>query len=722
MTPPDGSDFPLAEIAPATAAQPMRLAAALAVVLPGGRSLVAFEAREAEPPRAGRLGAGGRRGPWLAQCWPRAGGEGWAGLALIDGPLAEPLDIEAEGGGRWRLSPAARLDVAPEPLADFVRGAGLPGRDVFAFLTERLLDGAEGQPDGGRMLRDFAAGFITAAAEADGFVEILAAPEHGGFFAQGWSMSLGAGATPLARVEGGLAVAEAEVAVFDRADILPPGHGFCLFCRDWRGVEPGKVGPVFFERDGKLKRLDPVRGAALELAPEKATQHVAHMLPRLEGNLGAFKRICRPRYQGEDTLSGTKAPVAAAFDAVFQAPDGAILAMGWLLDPLARVERVLIKGESLYAPLQLEWHPVARPDLHAGFAADPRFARLLDDRDVMHGFIAYAPGKGAPVEGETYLELVLDDNSCLFRPQPVIRLENRDRVPQILAAVPSADPGVDQMVAGALAPFLAALPAVRRPARGARPIPLGGGRARDIAAIMPFRSLAQLQPVAALLAGAPEAEALELVLVASRSAAQGLPERLAEMFRFYGLAGRLVLTPEGESFAGQVEAGLTATQAQRLLIWSPSALPTAPGWLAGLLAAQAGLEASGLVSPALVYEDGSIYYGGGDGRGGLVGYGVGWLPQGMRPAAAGAAEIALVDRLSLARAGGFSGGLLGDAFGHRDLAGRIKAAGGGTWCASGVRFWMLQDEARESQDPRVRLLRKIDAALVAPEGAPAHAL
>ena len=76
-----------------------------------------------------------------------------------------------------------------------------------------------------------------------------------------------------------------------------------------------------------------------------------------------------------------------------------------------------------------------------------------------------------------------------------------------------------------------------------------------------------------------------------------LPERLAEMFRFYGLAGRLVLTPEGESFAGQVEAGLAATQAQRLLIWSPSALPTSPGWLAGLLAAQAGLEAPGLVSP-----------------------------------------------------------------------------------------------------------------------------
>ena len=717
MTPPDGSDFDQGGT-PAAA----RLAVALGIVLPGGRSLLAFEGQGAQPPGRARLGLGGRRGAWIARCWPRPGG-GWAGLALIDGPLAEPAEIEAEAAtqtGRWRLTPPVRLDVAPEPLAEFVRAAGLPGRDVFGFLTEHLLESAEGE--GGRMQRDFAAGFITAAAEADGFVEIVASPETGGFFAQGWSLSLGSGPTMLARVEGGLAVTEAEVAVFAREDILPPGHGFCLFVRDWRDIDPAHVGPVFFERDGRLKRLDLVKGQAVHLAPDVATGHVAHMLPRLEGEgLPAFRRICRPRFQGEDTLSDTRLPIAAGFDAVFQAPDGSVLVMGWLLDPLARVERVLVKGKGLYAPLQDQWHAVARPDLNAGFAADPRFARMLDDRDVMHGFIAFAPGRKPAAETEAYLELVLDDNACLFRPLTVTRLETRDRAAQILASVPLHDPGLDLLVSGALAPFLAALPPGRRPVRaGTRPLTLGKpAPARDIAAIMPFRSLAQIQPVVALLAGTPEAEALELTLVTGRTAAIGLTERLSDMFAFYGLTGRLALTPDQESFAAQVEAGLAATQAERLLVWSPSALPTAPGWLAQMVAAQDDLARPGLVSPALLYEDGSIYYGGGGdagGAGALTGYGGDWLPKtGLRPAATGAAEIALVDRATLTRAGGFSGGLMGDALGHRDLARRLRAAGAGTWVAPAVRFWMLQDAPAESQDPLARLLRKIDAALVAPQ-------
>jgi hypothetical protein len=42
----------------------------------------------------------------------------------------------------------------------------------------------------------------------------------------------------------------------------------------------------------------------------------------------------------------------------------------------------------------------------------------------------------------------------------------------------------------------------------------------------------------------------------------------------------------------------------------PDALPTKPGWLARLVEGASGLPASGLVSPALTYEDGSIYFGG----------------------------------------------------------------------------------------------------------------
>ena len=55
------------------------------------------------------------------------------------------------------------------------------------------------------------------------------------------------------------------------------------------------------------------------------------------------------------------------------------------------------------------------------------------------------------------------------------------------------------------------------------------------AALMPFRSFAQLQPILALLAGTPEAEALDLCLVASRDVASDMLTRLADAFGFFGL-------------------------------------------------------------------------------------------------------------------------------------------------------------------------------------------
>ena len=119
---------------------------------------------------------------------------------------------------------------------------------------------------------------------------------------------------------------------------------------------------------------------------------------------------------------------------MLQAPDGALLAIGWLLDPLRRVERALLKSTAnLYAQLDADWCPLPRPDLARGFAQDPRFADLLDERDAMHGFIAHAPAQREQVAGaEVYLELVLEDGSCLFRPLAVTPFESAERLPQLL--------------------------------------------------------------------------------------------------------------------------------------------------------------------------------------------------------------------------------------------------------------------------------------------------
>lgn len=684
----------------------------LAIILPGGRTLLALAHAGDALPRRGLC----NDAPWQAICWPVQ--DGRAGLALIEAPLVGRHRLHGAAGGEREIAPPLAVDVAPAPLADFVRRNGLNSREVFEFLIDILVEtpGERAHPDD----RDFARNFLSLASDADGFVEILACPDTGGLFAQGWAMSLAAGRHDLARLDGRLESCAADVAVFAREDIAPPGMGFCLFSLDWRGADLDALDCLFYEQGGRLKRLAVVRGTVLRLHGEAAADHVRQMLPRLAGDgkvMGIHRRICRPRYQGIDTLSLTPLPVAAAFDAVFQSPSGRLLATGWLLDPLRRVERVIIKSTAgLYAPLHDCWNPLQRADLHDGFAPDPRFARLLDAADIMHGFMAFATGRPRRGDEDFYLELVLDDGTCLFRPLAITQLDGRDLLPQILSAAPLHDPAIDRIVEEALAPFLADLPAVPRKSRGVqRPIGLSA-QAGEITAVIPLTRLDHLQPMMALLSGTPEADRLDLAIVMARGQAGGAAARLRDLFAFYRIRGRLLLVADQTDLCTRIEAGLALATGPRVLIWSPSALPATSGWLDLLDSELAGLGTPGLISPTLVYEDGSIYHGGdgaSDGNAALLGYPRDWMIRGApRPMPAGAAQIALIDREAMAEAGGFSGHLYSDTMVHRHLARRLHERGFGTWSSRSVDFWMLEDPPGAG-DAMARLLETVDSALLA---------
>ena len=721
MTPADGSDFPH----PLPEAR--ALSASQAILLHGGRALLLIEACDTPFPLAGHLHQDGRRSIWTAESWPveEPGGTRWHGVAVLDEVPAPGAEIVgAAGGSRWRLDAALRIDVAPEPLARLVRRAGADGRGVFAFLMRHLLAGRPRESDEARAYRAFARGFIDAAAERDGFVELVAVPETGGFFAQGWSRSLPAGPALVADAAEDLTLREIDVAHFERDDILSPGRGFCFFGKAWRDGSLATMDAVFFESEGRLLRLDVVEATA-QLAGEAATTHVRQMLPRLEApaaTLGAFRRVCRPRFAGGDTLSETTAPIAAALDILLQAPDGTLLAIGWLLDPLRRVERIFVKSSAnLYGRIDAPWCPLPRPDLIRGFAADPRFANLLDESDDMHGFVVHVPAARDQVDdAEVYLELLLEDGGCLFRPVGVTPIRSAALLPNILRALPSDQPEMETIVKDHLAPFLASV----RPSRGAeargelRPIQLGDrAGSRPVSALLPIPDWPRLQTVLALLAGTPDAEALDLVLVAPRAVASSSLGSIRDAFAFYDLAGRLVVAPETDGHFVRLDLAVRAADAPRLLAWAPSVLPKRPGWLARLQAEYAGLPAAGLLSPALVYEDGSIAFGGAAGDGpaglcGLSGYGAERLHRGgPRQAPSGAPQIGLIDRAMLAAAGGFAGATFSDAFAHLDLAGRLRAAGADAWCSGSVEFWCLDDQPADP-GPAAAVHRQLDAALI----------
>lgn len=702
MSPADGAMFDVV-----AGASP--LVPDLAIILPGGRTLLAISQLDLALPRQGYCGDA----LWRATCWPTH--EGRAGLALVAAPMVGAGLLRGSGGQEHMLDCPRAVDVAPTLLVDFVQRNGLSSRLVFDFLVGALAAAAGGEALPGD--HEFAGRFLSSAAEPAGFVEVLACPDTGGLFAQGWSMSLAAGRHRLAWLGAGLQICDADVVVFAREDIAPPGTGFCMFSLDWRGGDLDGLECLFYEQGDGLQRLDLVRGSVVMLDGEPASEHVRQMLPRLAGDGTAIQRICRPRYQGLDTLSGTSLPVAAALDAVFEAPGGELLVAGWLLDPLQRVERVIIKSRSgLYAPLQDCWNPLPRPDLNEGFAGDQRFARLLSAADCNHGFIAYAPGKPRCPGDDFYLELVLDDKSCLFRPLKVVHLEGRELLPQILSSVPMHDATLDVIIDDILAPFLSALPARRRNARASqRPIDLSNTQG-EIPAVVPLSRFDHLLPMMALLAGTEEAERLDLTIVMARGEAGQAVSRLGDLFSFYGLRGRLLLVPDQADPCARIEAGLAMATGRRVLLWSPAALPATVGWLATLESELAGCGTPGLISPTLVYEDGSVFYGGdravGPDDAAMLGYPLGWMTRG-EPCAMpfGAAQLALVDRDAMSAAGGFSGALYSDQMIHRDLGRRLKECGYGSWASRSVDFWILE-EHRNPADAAGRLLERVDSSLM----------
>ena len=322
-----------------------------------------------------------------------------------------------DGGSRRRLASTSLA----EPLVELVRRAGANSREVFAFLTKHLPAGNNGDSVEARAHRAFARAFITAAAERDGFIELVAAPDTGGLFAQGWSMSLPTGVTILADASDDLALRDVEVAHFEREDILPPAHGICFFGKSWREDSLATVDAIFFEEGGRLLRLDVVPNSLLlrgdrcdgarcsdASAPRGSRKKPWAPLSASAGRGSAASTHFRrrrlrslPRWMRSCRLPTARFWPSGGCSILFAGSSG------YLLKSTA----------NLYAHLDLGWCALPRPDLGQGFAHDGRFANLLDARDEMHGFIAHAPPAANTWKVQhSYLELVLKDGSCLFQP------------------------------------------------------------------------------------------------------------------------------------------------------------------------------------------------------------------------------------------------------------------------------------------------------------------
>lgn len=687
------------------------------VILPGGKCSV-FCFNDLDRPLAERATlTDARAKSWRARSWPTPAG--YSGLAVVGASAMGNFHATDDQTAMvQRVAASDAVSAEAVDLASHLLDTGAPAPELLHFLGEALSEA--GALEGAQR---FLADLLLKTSVPDGFVEIVVRPDSGGLFLQGWTRS---GLSGGLNLHGHGAGVTAVAAGFERDDVKAPATGFCIFAADWRG-QLGDRGTFFVDHDQRLLRLDLVPTAE-PITGEAALDHIRAALPRLSAPahaLDAIKRIVRSNYSGENTVDGHPGPVTAALDLVLGTPSGGVFLSGWLLDPLDQVAEVnLCSDRGLRLPLHDRWHCVDRPDLNRAFGPDPRFAGLLDPRESLHGFACTVLADPEALRGaEVYLEIVLRDEGCLFLPCAVNPCDGAAH--SVVEVLKPDDPGLRNLIADHAAPFLATVP--ERPLNLSRMTvqPLAGGPAgRETAAVMPFVDMAHLQPVMASLADTPDADGLDLVLIADREGAAALSEDLDNQLRFFGLRGTLVLVPGHETLGRRLDAGVRVAGANEVLVWQSAVLPKGPGWLAELRAASERLGAGAVVSPLLSYEDGSVYFGGGSSGHAptgaacaLVGFERRRLDDiGPRVAQALPGEIMLVKRELLAASGGFQGGLFGARFVGQDLSQRLRRVGAEAWCIPAAEFWML--DATPARGSGVHdMVDRIDAALIAQRGA-----
>ena len=197
-----------------------------------------------------------------------------------------------------------------------------------------------------------------------------------------------------------------------------------------------------------------------------------------------------------------------------------------------------------------------------------------------------------------------------------------------------------------------------------------------------------------------------------------LSEQLQNRARFwyalYGLSFRVVFLKSNLGYSGANNVGAAFARAPKLLLLNSDVFPDAPGWLSRLAAALDAQPNAGVVSPRLLFPDGSIQYEGINfrlserlcpfylndhpGRG----FPPGPFGAPFEVAAATGACLMMPTALYRSLDGLDEGFLIGD-FEDSDLSLKVRAAGYTVWCVPEIFLWHLERQSMVSiHDASVR--------------------
>ncbi len=449
--------------------------------------------------------------------------------------------------------------------------------------------------------------------------------------------------------------------------------------------------------------------------------HVRDILPRVRAGDDVMEalRLAAYRFDGTDTVSSIDRPIRIGIDFASSVDDGGILVAGWMLDPGRLVEEVTLRGDGGSVRLCADWTRQPRPDVTEAFAADPRFSRL-DQRRNRHGFVAFAPGIGGSADGvPAYLELHLrDDKWPRYYPLQPMRSSARGVVDRLMPTLDPRSATAVNVIERQLGPMIQASQRIAPTAVEVLDIGDFDDEASAVLIVGADAACGDLGVLVALLALDPDVRSTPIVIAGPLDAVDEVAGDVRRLAEFYGLSVRLVMADGVEDFCDALEAGIAATRAETLVLLSAHIVPGSAGWMTELLAAHRRRGRQHVVSPALLFEDGSVCRSGmwlDDGPEGrkLVDHYVGFPAAGLTVAeptdvVAGSIECCVLSREAFEASEGFAGGYVGTAEKTIDLALRLKLAGiASIWLPH--LHMLLAESSSDAGQPWQRLARQVDA-------------
>ncbi|HYM33354.1 MAG TPA: hypothetical protein VEU47_18795 [Candidatus Cybelea sp.] len=608
--------------------------------------------------------------------------------------LRAPGVGEAADGARLRLHGAGAvrpvLGCLPafDPTAgafagELVRRLGPHSQAATRFLLESF---------GARASRGIPAvsaligAVLLAGSEEDGVIEILGPIAGEGLFLQGW-MRHPRVAGPRLLLQGErLEEHAAACATFSRADVEAPALGFVALVRPAEGNAPEAPRFVYFRAGNHLLRLGVLSGA-MRLPADEAATHLRETLPHLRGDPAAERALlaaARPRFAGQDTVSGLSRPVRMAIDLAAHVKGAGWYVTGWLLDPMNQVAAVSIHGSDRSAErIDRRWTRVVRADVSAGFAADPLFqGRIGHDK---HGFTVFVPHDGDDMRA--WFELELGGGDLAFMPLAVTAMDGTDERRRLLESFDVHKSSAQEIVERQLGPLFAAAAEAPRERTG-HSVLRAGNDTSDAVLIVPIvESSLRTNVIAAGLATCGPGDAASIVFVCSPSAAESARSLQREL-DFYGLDASVLMADAPLDACDAFGVGVAATKADKLLLLSPCTRPVTQDWARKLLDALGDGSVPACASPTLLYEDWSVRYAGIDGvrfldvppfadaTSARAGYPRGWSrAEAPKVTLAASLEACALTRSAFEKAQGFAGAFALTGNAGLDLFLRMRTAG-----------------------------------------------